>query len=308
MSTKITAAVFPGGFNMPCWTAIEEGFFAKRDLEVDMYYVSASVEQLPGVIHGDWEIGLTGIDNIVAYNNGQGEAEIRTESDLFAFMGGDDAFLRVVTQPDIKTYEDLRGKQLAVDAMTTGFAFVLRKMVEKAGVADDVEFIRAGGVMQRWEALKEGEFAGTLLMTPFELIGSMLGLNLLQSANEVFPDYQGIAGVAKRSWAANNKDTLDNFIAGYLEGLDWLFDPANNAAAIERLVAHVPGMAPELAAKALEIFVSPGGFERNARLNMKGVDKVLELRDEYGEPKRELGVSADYIDTSFYDRVMATRN
>ena len=307
MSTKITIAVFPGGFNMPCWTAIEEGFFAKRDLDVDMYYVSASTEQLPGLVHGDWEIGLTGIDNIVAYNNGQGEAEIRNESDLFAFMGGDNAFLRVVTQPDIKSYDDLKGKQLAVDAMTTGFAFVLRKMVEMAGVADEVEYIRAGGVMQRWEGLKEGEFAGTLLMTPFELIGSMLGLNLLQSADQVFPDYQGIAGVAKRSWAVENGAVLESFIAAYLEGLDWLFNSENNEAAIARLIAHVPAMSPELAAKALEVFVGPGGFERNAKLNLKGVDKVLELRDEYGEPKRELGVSADYIDSSFYDRVVKQR-
>jgi len=30
--------------------------------------------------------------------------------------------------------------------------------------------VRAGGVLQRWEALKEKKHAGTLLITPFEII------------------------------------------------------------------------------------------------------------------------------------------
>jgi hypothetical protein len=39
------------------------------------------------------------------------------------FMGGDNGFLSLVTQPDIKSYGDLKGKTLSVDALTTGYAF-----------------------------------------------------------------------------------------------------------------------------------------------------------------------------------------
>src|SRR5690606_18345700 len=117
----------------------------------------------------------------------------------------DNAFLRLVVQGNIKSYADLKGKTLTVDAMTTGFAFVLRKMLERNGVAEsDVNFERAGGVMQRWEALKAGQHTGTLLLTPFDLLAEKVGLRVLQSAMDIFPRYQGIVGATRRSWAKEN--------------------------------------------------------------------------------------------------------
>lgn len=305
MTTTLACAVFPGGFNLPLWTAMEEGCLKRRGLTVEPYYVSASTEQLPGLIDGRFEIGLTGLDNIVAYNAGQGEAETENKPDLTAFMGGDDAFLRLVTRADIKDFADLKGQQLAVDAMTTGFAFVLRKMVEQAGLGDDVEYVKAGGVMHRWEGLKEGRFAGTLLITPFELIGQKLGLNLLQSGSDIFPHYQGIVGVTRRQWAADNGDTLTAFIAAYLEALAWLFAPANRKAAEQRLCAHVPAMTPQMAALACDVLLAPeGGFEPRARFDVEGIRTVLALRAEYGEPKRALGKAEDYFDETWYKRAL----
>jgi ABC-type nitrate/sulfonate/bicarbonate transport system substrate-binding protein len=245
---------------------------------------------------------LTGVDNVVAYQEGQGEAQIDREPDLFVFMGGDDAFLRLVVQDDIKTYADLKGKTLTVDAMTTGFAFVLRKMLAENGIAEsDVNFERAGGVMQRWDALKAGKHAGTLLLTPFDLLAEKAGLRVLQKASDVFPRYQGIVGATRRSWAKENSTTLTNFIRAYLDALAWLFTPANRAAAEQILVEKVPNMTPELAAATCQIFLGAGGFEPEAKLDIEGFKKVLELRSEYGKPQKSLTNLDKYIDLSYYE-------
>lgn len=127
MVKVIKAIVFPGGFNWPLWTAQEQGFLQKYDLELQIEFTANSVQQLGGLIRGEWDIGLTGFDNVVAYMEGQGEAQVDRAPDLFTFMGGDNAFLRLMVQPQIQTYADLKGKILSVDALTTGFAFVLRK-------------------------------------------------------------------------------------------------------------------------------------------------------------------------------------
>ena len=136
MAGTIKVIVFPGGFNLPLWTGIERQFFKSYGLDVEPHYTVNSVEQLSGMIAGRWEIALTGFDNIVAYQEGQGEAKIDVTPDLFAFMGGDTAFLRLVVQPDIASYADLKGKTLSVDALTTGFAFVLRKMLAHNGLSE----------------------------------------------------------------------------------------------------------------------------------------------------------------------------
>ena len=303
MAKTINVIVFPGGFNLPLWAAEARGFFARRDLAVKMHLTTSSMEQLSGLIRGDWEIGMTGFDNVVAYQEGQGEAAIDREPDLFVFMGGDDAFLRFVVQGDIRNYSDLKGKTLSVDAMTTGFAFVLRKMLAVNGIKEsDVNFERAGGVMQRWEALKAGKHAGTLLLTPFDLLAEKVGLRVLQKASEVFPRYQGIVGAARRSWATKNRHALRDFIRAYLDALGWLFHPANRGAAEAILIEKVSNMTPELAAATCKIFLAkPGGFEQEARVDVEGIKQVLELRGEYGEPKKKFTDPRKYLDLDYYD-------
>ena len=303
MTTRLTIIVFPGGANLPLWAGIKGGFFAQQGLEVVPNYTRSSVEQISGLVSGQWDIGLTGFDNIVAYQEGQGEAKLDREPDLFAFMGGDNAFLRLVVQKDIKSYADLKGKTLSVDALTTGFAFVLRKMLQRNGIAEtDVSFESAGGVVQRFEALKAGKHAGTLVLTPFELIAARAGLHVLQSASDIVPHYQGIVGVASRRWADANSGTLVGFIKGYLAALRWLFDPTNRNAAQAILLENVPNMTPELAAATCEIFLSPdGGFEPAARLNPAGMKAVLALRSEYGRPQKILANENKYQNGEFYE-------
>jgi len=300
---ELTIIVFPGGFNLPLWAGMAQGFFARRGLAPKLHFTTSSMEQLSGLIRGDWDLGLTGFDNVVAYQEGQGEAAVDRVPDLFAFMGGDDAFLRLVVQGSIQSYAGLEGKTLSVDALTTGFAFVLRKMLALNGIAEsDVSFERAGGVMQRWEALKVGKHAGTLLITPFELIAQKLGLRLLQSARDIFPRYQGLVGATRRSWAAANGETLVNFIRAYLDSLAWLHNAANKAAAAAILVEKVPNMSPELAAATYdELLKLPGGFDPKARIDVEGMKSVLALRSEYGRPQKTLTDPMKYVDLSFYE-------
>jgi ABC-type nitrate/sulfonate/bicarbonate transport system substrate-binding protein len=280
MTTRVLkVTVFPGGFNLP----------------------------LTGLIRGDWDIGLTGFDNIVAYQEGQGEAEIDREPDLFAFMGGDSAFLRLVVQPNIRSYADLKGKTLSVDALTTGFAFVLRKMLALNGIAEsDVQFERAGGVLQRFESLKAGRHAGTLLLTPFELIGQKAGLRLLQSASDLMPHYQGVVGATRRRWASENRVALVGFIRGYLDALAWLFGRTNRSQAAALLVEKVPNMSAELAAATCDVLLADaGGFDPKARIDRAGIATVLELRSEYGRPQKRLTDPEKYVELSCYNAALA---
>jgi ABC-type nitrate/sulfonate/bicarbonate transport system substrate-binding protein len=309
MAGTIKVIVFPGGFNLPLWTGIERQFFKSYGLDVEPHYTVNSVEQLSGMIAGRWEIALTGFDNIVAYQEGQGEAKIDVTPDLFAFMGGDTAFLRLVVQPDIASYADLKGKTLSVDALTTGFAFVLRKMLAHNGLSEsEVSFERAGGALQRFEALKAGKHAGTLQVTPIDLIGKQSGLRVLQNASEVLPHYQGISGAARRSWAKDNADTLTAFISGYLDALDWLYASGNKQAACELLAAKVPGMSPLLAASTYDVLLDrKAGFDRKAALDIKGIETVLALRSEYGRPVKNLSDARKYDDPSYYQAARASR-
>jgi ABC-type nitrate/sulfonate/bicarbonate transport system substrate-binding protein len=296
--------VFPGGFNWPIWVAQDKGYFEKNGVSIKVVPTPNSQFQLKGLIEGKFDIAMTAIDNVIAYSEGQGASKPEVEPDIFAFMGGDNGFLRLVAVPDIKSIADLKGKQISVDALTTGYAFVLRKLLENGGIkAGDVEFVSAGGVVQRFQALMKKEHAATLLISPFEVGAEAQGFNRLANADEALGRYQGLVGAARRPWAKQNEKELLGYIRGYVAALDWLFDPANKVEAIAILRKNSPNLSEELAAKSYDILIHPTkGFTRGAVLDVEGVKTVLSLRSQYAQPPKQLTDPTKYFDLSFYDK------
>src|SRR5690348_11597871 len=148
---RLEVIVFAGGFNWPIWAAQKQGYFAQNGVAVHLTPTPGSEYQLKNLIEGKFDIGVTAIDNVIAYMEGQGEAQVNVKPDLVAIMGGDNGFLRLVSIPEIKTYDALRGKELTVDARTTGYAFVLEKMLQLHGLREtDYSLVKAGGVLARF--------------------------------------------------------------------------------------------------------------------------------------------------------------
>src|SRR5260370_24661362 len=161
--------------------------------------------------------------------------------DFFAFMGVSQGTVRLVVSPDVKGYDDLRGKTLAVDAIATGYSLVLRKMLQLGGLNEgDYRLESVGATAIRAQALMEHNFAGTLLTTPLEIAPESLGYRRLANAVDVLGPYQTIVGMARRSWAKNNRDALVRFIRASNEAIDWLFDPKNRSEAVQIYRRHLP--------------------------------------------------------------------
>lgn len=271
-SKPIEVIVFPGGFNWPIWVAQEKGLFARGNVAVRITPTPNSVFQLTNLIDGKFDIAMTAIDNIIAYMEGQGEASTTQTPDLVAVMGSDNGFLRLVSLPEVKTYADLKGKEVSVDARTTGYAFVLEKLLEKGGLKpDDVTYVKAGGVLQRFEALLAKKHAATLLVSPFEAAAEARGFNRLANAVDVLGHYQGVVACSRRQWAKENESQVAGFIRGYRAAVGWLYDPANKAEAIAILRKNLPNMAEDLANKSYGILMDPkDGFARDASIDVEG--------------------------------------
>jgi ABC-type nitrate/sulfonate/bicarbonate transport system substrate-binding protein len=304
--TPLNVIVFPGGFNWPLFVAEELGLFAARGLAVTVTATPNSIFQLTGLIRGEFDIAMTAIDNVIAYQEGQGEAPLDRTPDIFAFMGADSGFLSLVVRPEIGSFADLRGRALSVDAFTTGYAFVLYEMLRLNGlVPDDYRLDSVGGMIQRYGALTEGRHGGTIVSTPYELLAEAAGLRRLAAARDLLPRYQGNVGAARRAWAQANASALIGYIAAYGAALDWLFEPANREAAIAILCRHVATMTPALAAPTCDRLLHPtDGFQRRAAIDLDGVRTVLDLRSRYGRPPRRLDDPARYLDLTWHERAL----
>ena len=302
----VNLIVFPGGFNWPVWVAQEKGLFAKNGIEVRITPTPSSVFQLTNLIDGKFDIAMTAIDNLIAYREGQGEVP-KPGPDLFAFMGGDNGFLRLVTVPEVKGFGDLRGKTLSVDALTTGYAFVLLEILERNGLQKDRDYTTAaaGGVLQRFQALMEKKHAGTLLLSPFEVQAEARGFNRLANATDVLGRYQGLVGGARKAWAEQNRDAVVGYIRAFSDAVDWLYEPGNRDEAIAIFLKNLPNANAQAAQTAYKVLLSPtDGFQKKARIDMEGGKTVLALRSKYGQPRKSLSDPSPYYDASFYDAAM----
>jgi len=301
----VNLIVFPGGFNWPVWVAQEKGLFAKTGIEVRVTPTVSSVFQLTNLIDGKFDIAMTAIDNLIAYREGQGEEPVLGR-DLQAVMGGDTGFLRLVTVPEVSSYAQLRGKTLSVDARTTGYAFVLIEMLERAGLKEgDYKLERAGGVLQRFQALMEKKHAGTLLLSPFEVQAQAKGYHRLDNATDVLGRYQGLVAGARKSWADAHRAEVIAYIGAFSDAVEWLYDPSNKDEALTILLKNLPNLGQGGAQTAYGILLSPkDGFQRKARIDMEGVKTVLALRSKYGQPRKALTDPSPYYDPSFYDAAM----
>jgi ABC-type nitrate/sulfonate/bicarbonate transport system substrate-binding protein len=306
--TPLRVIAFDGGWNLPVWAAQRQGFFEANGVTVQLSYTPNSVFLITALLDGKFDIGLAGIDNIVAYQEGQGEAKIADNPDLFAFLGNDSGFASIVAAPNVKTFADLKGKTVSVDAMTTGYAFMVRELLARNGLTDaDVTYVRAGGTSNRYRDLVAGKHDATLLRTPFELLVRERGFNQL-ATGESLGAYEGTVGAARRSWAKANESALLGFMRGYRAGVDWIYDRANRDIVEAMLVANVRDMTPALARKSYDLLLADkGGVTRDVALDIEGIRTVLQLRSKYGSPQKTLTDPMKYVDLTYYDKAFAKR-
>ena len=174
---------FDGGWNLPLWAAQRQGFF-----EAKASRSSSRPRRIPSCSSRPARRQLghrAGDDRQHRRLPGRaGRGEDRGQSRLLRVHGqATGGSFRWSPARQVKSIADLKGKTLSVDAMATGFAFVLRELVARGGLAEaDVTFVRAGGTQLRYRDLVAGKHDATLLRTPFELLARERGLKVLATA------------------------------------------------------------------------------------------------------------------------------
>ncbi len=305
---RLDVDVFNSGTVWPIWVAQDKGFFAANALDVHLIPTPGSLAQMEGLIDGKFDIAMTAIDNLIAYMEGEGEAKTEATPNIVAVMGSDNGFLSLVTAPAVKTFPLLHGMTLSVDALTTGYAFVLEEMLKARGLSSsDYTLVKAGGFQQRFDSLIAGSHAGTLSVPPFTFLATAKGFNDLGTAISVLGHYQGVVAAVRKDWASNHRDELIGYIRAYIAAVAWLYDPANKAETLDIFKKRLPGTTAEVAAKSYDVFLDPEtGFDRHAAIDVAGVKAVIAVREEYALPHKTLADPTRYYDLSYYNAAKKT--
>lgn len=283
--------------------ANHNGYFAAEDLAIRFHRVRSSKEQMRNFIDGTYDIIQTNADNIIAWAEGQGADP--GKNDFVIFLGGYRGLARdVFVAPGITSFDDLRGKTLAVDAVDTGYAGVLIYMLRENGLNlnEDYTLKSVGNTALRTESMLRGETIGGFIRWTDAVREQ--GFTVLAHSEDYISDYSRNVAAARADWAVENRDLLVRYIRAMVQAADWLLDPTNRSEAI-RVLATAGDQSIEDATADYEEALDPVvGFIPHLKIERPGIETVISLREVMGVMDPPLPSPENYIDESYYVEAM----
>lgn len=303
---KVRMIGFSGASNLPIWLAIDKGLFAKHGLDVTLARTKGSVAQIKDMMAGKYDIATTAMDNVVAYTEGQGAAKLTQPFDMVAFMGVHSGMNTVVGVPSIKTFADIKGKAVAVDAPNTGYAFVLFKILDQNGLkfGKDYTLYAAGSGGARLAAMKDGKAVAAVMSAPNDTEAKAMGYTMMAPAASALGGYQGSVYAVRKDWGKANEATMIKFIRAIVEAHDVIFTDA--AAAKGVLKKNLKKLtAGEIDTIYTSLTSGDGGLNRKAEVNLAGIATVLKLRSEFQPGAGPLSDPNKYLDLGYYQKAVS---
>lgn len=302
---------FKGLQNLPLYVAMREGYFAARGIAIDLTFTRGSTPQLAGLARGEYDLIQTAPDNVINYDTQPAAFGITPDSapHVAMVLGGSIGPLSVYARPGVADIHGLYGATLGVDNPTSGFALVLRDLLQRQGLMleRDYQFVVAGSTHDRSDALLNGTVAATILYSPFDMRAAGAGAALIASSVGTYAAYASGSTAGARPWIDGHGEIVTRYIAAILRALRWLYEPAN-AVAAQDLMRSEPslGVAPDLISRAYAAFVAPvTGFGREGAIDVLGLRQVITLRAAYGALGLPLGEPEQYCDLRWYEAARA---
>jgi ABC-type nitrate/sulfonate/bicarbonate transport system substrate-binding protein len=286
--------------------AESKGFLKQENLGVKIHTVTDSPTLLRNLISGNYDLILNNADNVIAWAEGQGEDP--QKNDFVIFLGGSQGVdQKLVVAPAIKDFPDLKGKLLAADAVTTGYAVVAMAILKKHGLEwkRDYEVKSFGNTGARADAMSRGDAAGAMMSLPDEEIQKR-GFKVLAQAQDYVKHYARGIGATRRDWANAHEDLVVRFTRAMIRATDWLQDPKNKDEAIQMLLGETKNNRGRAESMYNSTLSPTLGLTARSRIDPESVRTVIELREIAGLMKPPVPKPEKYIDERFYQKALAT--
>lgn len=300
MAQPLRVNAFPNAKALPLHAGVAKGIFARHGMAVELSFTENSTRQREGLAAGTIDIALAAVDNAVAM------VEVAKE-DVIIVTGGDSGMNEFFVQPHIRSFADLRGRTVVVDAPDTAYALQAKKILLKHGLAEGKDYVvkPVGRGELRLKAMaQDKENAAAILNLPFTIQAEELGLKSLGSTVDMLGPYQANGAFVQRAWANRNGPLLERFIAAYVESLRWALQPANRDEATGILMEKLK-LSRDIAGRTYRMLADPSrGFTPDAKFDREGFANMLALRAEMEARGAAPAKPEKYFDLSYYERAL----
>src|SRR6267378_2575684 len=196
---------FPNAKALPLHAGIAKGLFAGRSLALQLSFTENSTKQRDGLAAGEFDLVHSAVDNAVAM------VEV-AKKDVLIVTGGDSGMNEFFVQAYVRSFADLRGRKLVVDAPNTAYAIQAKKILLKHGLKDGTDYtvVPVGRGELRLKAMADNkDYAAAVLNLPFTIQAEQLGMKSLGNTVDILGPYQANGAYALRAWVGSHGPLLD---------------------------------------------------------------------------------------------------
>lgn len=281
-----------GSTGLPFVVAEEKGFFKSEGLNAVSIVMQNQVV-VNGVVARQVDYGGTFSNFVGAALSG---LPVRI---VMAVMDGSDHYL--VTSPNIKRVEDLKGKKFGISSFGGTPHSEAIMILRKYGMnpEKDVTFLQIGGSSTRYAALDSGSIDAAMLVPPFNKLAAKRGFNEILSFNEIMQIPLG--GLTVHTQRIKEKpEEIVKMIKAMLKGVDYI---RNNQSEMLSIMATRWGIKEADVREGIYRDIV-GIYTRTGVASDETMKNVLQLVRETRKSKDDLGVS-DIVDWSFAKKAQA---
>jgi len=275
--------------NWPLWIAQDKNFFVDEGLDVQTIVTGESEHQLDMVDAEELEIFHQAADHFVR--------EIEDKKDYVIIhtitRGANDLIVR----PEFNSYEELRGKTIALDNLQTGYWLLFKKVLQKYGLnTGDYQLSpESGGPRNRMKKVRDNVAQFTYMNAPASIRAELDGFTRFTNLSEHYPEFPASSIGGRKQWVEANRDKVIAYLRAYIRASEWLRDPSNRAEAID--IAENVGHDRETLPGSYDTFLKYG-LVRYGTLSREGLQLVGETLIEGDVIEKYEGMEK-YADPSY---------
>lgn len=221
--TKVRIAEDGAASGAGFYIAKSKGYFEDYNLDVEFATFANSDEMLPALAAGQIDVA-GGVSTASFFNSIAQGIDVRMIADKGHNRPGESYFTFVVDKDQedvIKTYEDLRGKRIAVSAENGVDDYIFQQMLDHAGMTrDDVEFVLLPDFANMLAGMETNTLDAALNIEPLITKGISEGIHAkFLDATDFAPEAQIAMVLASPDFVGEKRDVAIRFMLAYLKGL-----------------------------------------------------------------------------------------
>lgn len=255
------------GASISTWVPKEAGIYKKYGLDVSLIYV-AGAQAITTLISGDTQVAqVSGAAAILSRLAGSEVKLVATVIDVIP--------MSLVTTPDIRGAEDIKGKTFGVTRFGSLSDLGLRKAIAELGLdpAKDIKMIQTGGVPENLLFLQQGVIKGALISSPTLEKAKEMGFKEFMNLADLKFRYPGTALATTDSFISTRRETLRRFLMATIEGIKYA--KTNQDFTIRVLAKYTRTADPKMLESAFRTYVL--GYIRDMpTISSREVESALE--------------------------------